>query len=169
MYCRTTSASTAPHTPRRKCGPYASVLLQCSVITGGGVERTLATRSVAASSQVSSTTRVLFKRESTPTGCTTTLSSKVNLHHAINFGVLCGANLATSPHKIEGDETRVAHHVEWITLLRVVQLVFPIRSVQVLFICKEGIVFKEGIISTVSFERKASGLICKRKSVLTCF
>ena len=25
----------------------------------------------------------------------TTISSKVNLHHAINFGALCGANLAT--------------------------------------------------------------------------
>ena len=36
-----------------------------------------------------------------------TLSSKVNLHHAIIFRALCGANLVTSPSKFEGDETLV--------------------------------------------------------------
>jgi len=33
---------------------------------------------------------------------TTTLSSKVNLHHAINFRALCGANLVTYPADFRG-------------------------------------------------------------------
>ena len=42
----------------------------------------------------------LVPRIALPTRCSTTLSSKVNLHHAINFRALCGANLVTQPSKI---------------------------------------------------------------------
>ena len=39
---------------------------------------------------------------------TTTLSPKVNLHHAIKFRSLCGSNLVTYHADLRGDETRVA-------------------------------------------------------------
>jgi len=37
-----------------------------------------------------------------PTRWSTTVSSKVNLYHAINFRALCGANLVTLPRKTQG-------------------------------------------------------------------
>ena len=40
------------------------------------------------------------------TRSSTTLSSEVNLHHAINFRALCGANVVTYPAKFRGIETR---------------------------------------------------------------
>ena len=41
----------------------------------------------------------------------TTLSPKVNLHHAINFRALCGAKLVTLQSKFRPKETRVVHRV----------------------------------------------------------
>ena len=41
----------------------------------------------------------------------TTLASKVNLPHAINFRALCGANLVTYPADFWRNKTRVAHRV----------------------------------------------------------
>ena len=41
----------------------------------------------------------------------TTLSSKVNLPHVINFGAFCGANLVTYPPELWGNETFVLHRV----------------------------------------------------------
>jgi len=46
-----------------------------------------------------------------PTRWTTTLSSKVNLPHAINFRAVCGANLGTIPTDFGGNETRAAYCV----------------------------------------------------------
>jgi len=47
-----------------------------------------------------------------PTRWTSTLSSKVNLQHAINFRVSCGANLVTYPTKFWGGETLELHRVD---------------------------------------------------------
>ena len=40
---------------------------------------------------------------------TTTLASKVNVHHAINLRASCGEDFVTHPADVRGDETRVAH------------------------------------------------------------
>ena len=53
---------------------------------------------------------------------TTTISSKVNLPHAINFRVLCGAKLVTLPLEFRGNETSVAHRVDPPSLLESAQL-----------------------------------------------
>ena len=42
----------------------------------------------------------------------TTLSSKVNLPHAINFRALCGANLVTSRSKFRPNETCELHRAD---------------------------------------------------------
>jgi len=44
-----------------------------------------------------------------PTRWTTTLSSQVNLPHAINFRASCGANLVTSSSQFRANETLVLH------------------------------------------------------------
>ena len=50
-----------------------------------------------------------------PTRWSTTLSSKVNLPHAIVFGALCGANLVTHPSKFGGKESFDLHLVVSVT------------------------------------------------------
>jgi hypothetical protein len=44
-------------------------------------------------------------------GIFTTLKANVNLHQAIGFRALYGANLVTYPADFRGSETRVAHRV----------------------------------------------------------
>ena len=43
---------------------------------------------------------------------TTSLSSKVNLPHAINFRAFCGANVVTYPPEFREDETLELHLVD---------------------------------------------------------
>jgi len=49
--------------------------------------------------------------ECIPTRWSTTLSSKVNLPHAINFRAFCSAKLVTYPADIRGVETLELHRV----------------------------------------------------------